>query len=84
LKRKHLLSKVVEGEGEEQDVQDRGTSTIKDGVKARITSNQDKDTTKGIMGRTPLSSWDRIEETPKCRPTISIKVKIEGWQGLRW
>jgi hypothetical protein len=56
LKRKYLLSKVVEGEGEEQDVQDRGTSTIKDGVKARITSNQDKDTTKGIMGRTPLSS----------------------------
>jgi hypothetical protein len=37
-------------------VQDRGTSTIKDGVKASIVSDQERDTTKGIMGRTPLSS----------------------------
>jgi hypothetical protein len=47
---------VVEGGGEEQEVQDRGTSTIKDGVKASIVTDQEKDTTKGIMGRTPLSS----------------------------
>jgi hypothetical protein len=37
-------------------VQDRGTSIIKDGVKASIISDQDKDMIKGIMGRTPLSS----------------------------
>jgi hypothetical protein len=37
-------------------MRDRGMSTIRDGVKARITSDQEKDTTKGIMGRTPLSS----------------------------
>jgi hypothetical protein len=37
-------------------MQDRGTSTIKNGVKASIVSDQKKDTTKGIMGRTPLSS----------------------------
>jgi uncharacterized protein YwbE len=37
-------------------VQDRGTSTIKDGVKASIVSDQDKDTAKGMMGRTLLSS----------------------------
>jgi hypothetical protein len=37
-------------------VQDRSTSKIKGRVKARIASDQEKDTTKGIMGRTPLSS----------------------------
>ena len=31
-------------------------SKINDGVKASIVSNQDKGTTKGIMGMTPLSS----------------------------
>jgi hypothetical protein len=36
-------------------VQDRDTSTIKNGVKASIVSDQQKDTTKGIMGRTTLS-----------------------------
>jgi hypothetical protein len=51
-----LLSKVVEGQGVEQDVQDRGTSTIKGRAKACIVGNQEKDMTKGIMGRTLLSS----------------------------
>jgi hypothetical protein len=37
-------------------VQDGGTSTIKDGVKASIVRDQEKDTTKGIMGRTLVSS----------------------------
>ena len=37
-------------------MQDRGMSTIKDGVKASIVSDQDKNTTKVIMGRIPLSS----------------------------
>jgi hypothetical protein len=37
-------------------VHDRGSSTIKDGAKASIVSDQEKDTIKGIMGRTPLSS----------------------------
>jgi hypothetical protein len=37
-------------------VYDRGMSTIKDGVKESIVSDRKKDTTKGIMGRTPLSS----------------------------
>jgi hypothetical protein len=37
-------------------MQDRSTSTIKDGVKASIVSDQEKDTIEGIMGRTPLSS----------------------------
>jgi hypothetical protein len=36
------------------DIRDRGTSTIKDGVKTSIVRGQEKDTTKGIMGRTPL------------------------------
>jgi hypothetical protein len=31
-------------------------STIKDGVKASIVSDQERDATKGIMGRTLLSS----------------------------
>jgi hypothetical protein len=31
-------------------------STIKDGVKASIVSDQEKDMAKGIMGRTPLLS----------------------------
>jgi hypothetical protein len=51
-----VLSKVVEGRGEEQDVHDRGMSIIMDGVKASTISDQEKDTTKGIMGRTLLSS----------------------------
>jgi hypothetical protein len=37
-------------------MRDRGMSTIRDGVKERIPSDQEKNTTKGIMGRTPLSS----------------------------
>jgi hypothetical protein len=37
-------------------VQDRGTSTIKDRAKASIVGDQEKDMTKGIMGRTLLSS----------------------------
>jgi hypothetical protein len=67
-----VLSKVVEGRGEEQDVHDRGMSIIMDGVKASTISDQEKDTTKGIMGRTLLSSWDRKGEIPKSRPEISI------------
>jgi hypothetical protein len=37
-------------------MQDRGMGTIKDEAKAIIVSDQEKDTTKGIMDRTPLSS----------------------------
>jgi hypothetical protein len=37
-------------------MQDRSTSTIKDGVKANIVSDQEKGTTEGIIGRTLLSS----------------------------
>jgi hypothetical protein len=37
-------------------MQDRGLSIIKDGAKARIVSDQKKNTTKGIIGRTTLSS----------------------------
>jgi hypothetical protein len=37
-------------------VQDRSTSTTKDGVKASMVSDQEKDMAEGIMGRTPLSS----------------------------
>ena len=51
-----LLSKVVKGQGVEQDVQDRGMSTRKDRVKASIVSDQEKNMTKRIMGRTLLSS----------------------------
>jgi hypothetical protein len=36
-------------------VQNRDTSTIKNGAKASIVSDQQEDTTKGIMGRTTLS-----------------------------
>jgi hypothetical protein len=36
-------------------MQNRDTSTIKNGVKASIVSDQQKDMTKGIMGRTTLS-----------------------------
>jgi hypothetical protein len=53
---KKLLPKVVEGGGEEQDMKDRGTSTIKDRAKASIVGDQEKDITKGIMGRTLLLS----------------------------
>jgi hypothetical protein len=42
-------------EEKKQYAQDRGTSTIKNGVKASIVSDQQKDTIKGIMGRTTLS-----------------------------
>jgi hypothetical protein len=40
----------------EEDVQDMSMNTIKDEFKASIVSDQGKDTTKGIIGRTPLSS----------------------------
>jgi hypothetical protein len=62
-------------------MQDRGMSTIRDGVKARITSDQEKDTTKGIMGRTPLSSWDGKGEIPKSRSKISIKARSSDYKG---
>jgi hypothetical protein len=35
-------------------MQDREMSTIKNGVKASIVSDQEKDMTKGMMGKTPL------------------------------
>ena len=47
---------VVEGQGVEQDVQDRGTSTIKDRAIASIVGDQEKDMSKGIKGKTLLSS----------------------------
>jgi hypothetical protein len=62
-------------------MQDRGMGTIKDEAKAIIVSDQEKDTTKGIMDRTPLSSWDRKEEIPKSRPKISIKARFTDYQG---
>jgi hypothetical protein len=62
-------------------VQDRGTSTIKNGVKVSIVSDQDKDTTKGIMGRTLLSSWDRKGEIPKSGSKISIKARSSDYKG---
>jgi hypothetical protein len=80
LKREWLLSRVIGG-GEEQDVQDRGTSTIKNGVKASIVSDQEKDMTKGIMGRTPLSSWDRKEEISKSRPKVNIEARSSDYKG---
>jgi hypothetical protein len=55
-------------EEKKQYVQDRGTSTIKNGVKASIVSDQQKDTIKGIMGRTTLSGWDRKGEISKSKP----------------
>jgi hypothetical protein len=58
-----------------------GTSTIKDGVKGNIVSGQEKDTTKGIMGRTPLSSWDIKEYISKRRPKISIKARSSDYKG---
>ena len=58
-------------------MQDRDTSTIKNGVKASIVSDQQKDTTKGIMGRTTLLNWNEGGAL-KCRDGISIKVKIKG------
>jgi hypothetical protein len=36
---------------------------------------------KGIMGRTPLSSWDRKEEISKSRPKISIKARSSDYKG---
>jgi hypothetical protein len=56
-------------------------STLKDGVKESIVSDQKKDTTKGIMGRTPLSSWDGKGETPKSRLKISIKARSSDYKG---
>jgi hypothetical protein len=76
-----LLSKVVKGQGVEQDVQDRGMSTRKDRVKASIVSDQEKDMTKRIMGRTLLSSWDRQGEIPKSRSKISIQTGSSDYKG---
>jgi hypothetical protein len=44
-------------------------------------SDQEKDMTKGIMGRTPLLSWDRKGEIPKIRPKISIKARSNDYKG---
>jgi hypothetical protein len=44
-------------------------------------SDQEKDMTKGIMGRTPLLSWDRKGEIPKIRPKISIKSRSRDYKG---
>jgi hypothetical protein len=82
-----VLSKVVEGQGVEQDVQDRGMSTRKDSVKESIVSDQEKDTTKSIMGRTLLSSWDRKGEIPKGKPEISIQSRSSDYEGkgdIKW
>jgi hypothetical protein len=62
-------------------MQDRGLSIIKDGAKARIVSDQKKNTTKGIIGRTTLSSWDRKGEISKSRPKISIKSRSSDYMG---
>jgi hypothetical protein len=44
-------------------------------------SGQENDTTKGIMGRTPLSSRDRKEWISKDRPKISIKARSSDYKG---
>ena len=56
-------------------------STIKDGVKASIVSDQEKDTTKGIMGRTPHSIGGIKGEVSKSRPKISIKARTSDYSG---
>jgi transcriptional antiterminator Rof (Rho-off) len=35
------------------------------------------------MGKTTVLNW-KGKAALKCRYRISIRVKIEGWQGLRW
>ena len=45
---------------------DRDMSTIRDIAKASIVGDQEKDMTKGIMGRTLLSSCDRQGEIQKA------------------
>jgi hypothetical protein len=71
-----LLSKVVEGQGVEQDVQDRGMSTRKDRVKAMIVTDKGENATKVRIGKTPFSNRDGKDDISKGRH------KITSWKDL--
>jgi hypothetical protein len=71
LKREYLLSKVIEGWGEEQDVQDRGMSTIKDGVKAMNVADKGENATEVRIGKTPFSNRDGKDDILKDRHKIT-------------
>jgi hypothetical protein len=57
---------------EEQYVQDRGTSTIEKGVKARIVTDREKNATKVRIGKTPFSNRDGKDDDSKGRHKISV------------
>jgi hypothetical protein len=67
-----LLFKVVEVQGEDQDMQDRGTSIIKDEAEVRIVIGKGEDASKARIGKTPFSSRDGKDDNSKGRHKISI------------
>jgi hypothetical protein len=71
-----LLFKVVEVQGEDQDMQDRGTSIIKDEVEVRIVTGKGEDASKARIGKTPFSNRDGKDDNSKGRQ------KITSWKDL--
>jgi hypothetical protein len=62
----------------------KGKSTPKDRVRTRLATDRGK-REQTRAGWVRHHSWNEMGEAAlKCRYMISIKVKIEGWQGLRW
>jgi hypothetical protein len=56
--------------------------TIKDGAKERMVIDQGKDTTKGMMGRTPLLKWERegfkMQVQDKHQGKYREMTRVEG------
>jgi hypothetical protein len=77
LKREYLLSKVIGGRGEEQDVQDGGMSTIKDGVKAMNVTDEGENAIEVRIGKTPFSNQDGKDDIPKGRHKITSYKDLE-------
>jgi hypothetical protein len=56
-------------------------STIKDGVQTRPANEKEGGTSKGQIGKQPLSNWGGREEILKSHNKDEYQGKIDGWQG---
>ena len=56
-------------------------STTKDRVKTRPTDEKEGGTSKGQIGKQPLSNWGGREEILKSQNKDEYQGKIDRWQG---
>jgi hypothetical protein len=62
-------------------IRTKDISTTKDVVKTRPADEKEGGTSKGQIGKQPLSNWGGREEILKSQNKDEYQCKIDGWQG---